>query len=106
MENLVNLYFDCWNSHNINDLKKLFDKSVILEDWENTFNGIDEVVQENNNLFKNFPTIRAVIADLGISDERVFAKIKVYLNGDDVIDVIDVFEFKDNKIVNIKAYKG
>ena len=36
----------------------------------------------------------------------VFTKIKVYLNGDDVIDVIDVFEFKNNKIINIKAYKG
>ena len=106
MKSIVNLYFDYWNNHNIDDLRRLFDDSVILEDWENSFVGIEEVLQENNNIFKNFPKVRALITDLGLSENNAFAKIKVFLEEDNVIDVIDTFEFKNDKIIKIKAYKG
>jgi hypothetical protein len=106
MKSIVNLYFDYWNNHNIDDLRRLFDDSVILEDWENSFVGIEEVLQENNNIFKNFPKVRALITDLGFSENNAFAKIKVFLEEDNVIDVIDTFEFKNDKIIKIKAYKG
>ncbi len=106
MKTIVNLYFEYWNNHSTPDLRKLFDNEIVLEDWENTFSGIEDVIQENENIFTNFPKVNATISDLALSEKSVFAKIKVILNEENTIDVIDIFEFKDNKIIKIKAFKG
>ena len=106
MKTIVNLYFEYWNNHSIGDLRKLFDNEIVLEDWENTFSGIEEVIQENENIFTNFPKVHATISDLALNEKSVYTKIKVFLNEDNTIDVIDIFEFKDDKIIKIKAFKG
>lgn len=106
MISIVNLYFNYWNQHSTKDLRNLFDNSVVLEDWENKFVGVEEVIQENKNIFENFPNINATIIDLGISDKIAYAKIKVFLDSKNEIDVVDTFDFKENKITGIKAYKG
>ena len=33
MKRNANQYFTAWNNHDLNALRKLFDKKIILKDW-------------------------------------------------------------------------
>lgn len=102
---IENKYFEYWNEHNVVKLKDLFKDDIQLIDWDNKFIGIDEVIYENVNIFNNFPNIKAEIIDIGNCDNKVFVEIKVLLNNEESIDVIDVIEIEDGLIKKIKAYK-
>tara|TARA_A100001015_G_scaffold319538_1_gene442735 strand:- start:1875 stop:2192 length:318 start_codon:yes stop_codon:yes gene_type:complete len=102
---IENKYFEYWNEHNVVKLKDLFKDDIQLIDWDNKFIGIDEVINENVNIFTNFPNIKAEIIDIGNCDNKVFVEIKVLLNNEESIDVIDVIEIEDGLIKKIKAYK-
>ena len=62
---IENKYFEYWNEHNVVKLKDLFKDDIQLIDWDNKFIGIDEVINENVNIFNNFPNIKAEIIDIG-----------------------------------------
>ena len=53
--------------------KKTFDNEIVLEDWKIRF-PIEEVIQENENIFTNFPKVHATISDLALNEKSVYKK--------------------------------
>jgi len=105
MEALVIKYFKFWNSHDIDGLKTMFLHDVELQDWENSFVGIENVLNENKNIFNNFPKIKAEIIDIGVSKNKVMAQIVVNLDEYETLDIVDVITIDSGQIKSIVAYK-
>ena len=103
-------YFDAWNNQNINHLSFLFDKDVVLQDWDITATGKEDVVKANQNIFDSVSSISAEVQDIGYNDNKVYAEllIKVVIDSsnEDTIKVLDVITINDNSnITKISAYK-
>ena len=80
--NLVNKYFEKWNSKSITELSLLFSDDIILRDWNIRVIGYNEVVKANLNIFKEVPDIKAEILKLHLSEntKTVTAELLIYLN--------------------------
>ena len=103
-------YFDAWNNQNINHLSFLFDKDVVLQDWDITATGKENVVKANQNIFDSVSNISAEVQDIGYNDNKVYAelliKVVVDSSNEDTIKVLDVITVNDNSnITKISAYK-
>ena len=48
----------------------MFSDDVELQDWENNFVGIENVLNENKNIFSTFPKIKAEIVDIASSKKN------------------------------------
>ena len=105
MKEIANNYFAAWNDHDLHSLKVLFDEKIILKDWDIYEVGIEAVLNANSNIFQNFPNIKVEVFDMSVSQKKLMAEIKVFINEEKSIDVIDVFEFEQDLIKKIKAFK-
>ena len=109
MNQLINLahdYFTAWNTNDVEKLKPMFHNDIVLIDWDVSVAGFDKVILTNQNIFKAVPGISAEILNIVIGDDIAIAQLKVHINENEVIDVVDVLTFTDNKISAIRAYKG
>ena len=100
---LTEQYFKCFQEKDINGLRELYDENVKLKDWGVEDEGIENMINANADLFK-------------LNYELNVHKIVVFKNttyntisidfGAEKIEIIDVIEFSDNKIISVRAYKG
>ena len=105
MKKIASNYFVAWNDHDLNKLKLLFDEKIVLKDWDIYAVGIDDVLNANSNIFKNVPEIKLEVLDMAVYQKKVFAEIKVLISEEESIDVVDILEFENDLIRNIKAFK-
>ena len=105
MKKIASNYFVAWNDHDLHRLNLLFDEKIVLKDWDIYAVGIDDVLNANLNIFKNVPDIKVEVLDMAVYEKKVFAEIKVFINHEENIEVVDVLEFENDLIVKIKAYK-
>ena len=98
-------YFTAWNEHDLVGLRNLFDKKIVLKDWDICEVGIENVLKANSNIFETVPNIKVDVIDMAISKTKIMAEIKVLINKEESIDVIDVLEIENDLIKNIKAFK-
>ena len=105
MESIARNYFEFWNNHDLDNLKKMFSDDVELQDWENNFFGIENVLNENKNIFSTFPKIKAEIVDIASSKKKLMVQIVVFLDDNETLNVVDVITIHSGLITNIKAYK-
>ena len=105
MEEIANQYFTAWNNQDLSELRNLFDKNIVLKDWDIHEFGIENVLKANSNIFKNFPSIEIEILSMAISSKKVMCEIKVLINEKETIDVVDILEIENNLIQSIKAFK-
>ena len=105
MMKIANNYFAAWNDHDLHRLKLLFDKKIVLKDWDINEVGIEDVLNANSNIFKNFHNIKVEVLDMAVSQKKVMAEIKVFINKEESIDVVDILEFEQDLIKKIKAFK-
>ena len=105
MKKIANDYFAAWNKHDLHSLKVLFDEKIVLKDWEIHEVGIENVLNANSNIFQNVPDIKVVVLGMAISKKKVMAEIKVLINEEESIDVVDILEFENDLIKQIKAFK-
>tara|TARA_X000000950_G_scaffold211750_1_gene254736 strand:- start:268 stop:645 length:378 start_codon:yes stop_codon:yes gene_type:complete len=105
MKKIANDYFAAWNKHDLHSLKVLFDEKIVLKDWEIHEVGIENVLNANSNIFQNVPNIKVVVLGMAISKKKVMAEIKVLINEEESIDVVDILEFENDLIKQIKAFK-
>ena len=69
--------------------------------------GIESVIKANLNIFQNVNTINACPQNIISENNFVFAELKIIINGDEELKVVDIIEFnKKGKIISIKAFKG
>jgi hypothetical protein len=103
---IANEYFDAWNSQSSEQLSKLFDVDVKLVDWNVQVKGRNEVVNANENIWKDVPDINATVIDIGISHaNRVYCHIIIKSEKENLnISVIDVLSIRNNKIYRVDAY--
>lgn len=106
MQKILEQYFTAWNAKDLEKLSLLFDEKVSLEDWDNSAFGIKNVLDLNKTIFETEPEIHANVINTICGQSVCFAQLKVKINFDNYIDVIDVFTFSGSKINSIRAYKG
>ena len=105
MEEIANQYFTSWNKQDLDELRNLFDKNIVLKDWDIHEFGIENVLNANSNIFKNVPEIKLEVLDMAVYQKKVFAEIKVLISEKESIDVVDILEFENDLIRKIKAFK-
>jgi len=100
-------YFKTFSEKNINGLREMFDDKVTLRDWDINKQGIESVLKANLNIFQNVKSIDAIPQNIISENNFVFAELKIIVNGDEELKVVDMIEFnKKGKIISIKAFKG
>ena len=100
-------YFTIFSEKNIDGLREMFDDNVTLRDWDIDKKGIESVLKANLNIFQNVNTINAIPQNIISENNCVFAELKIVVNDNDELKVVDVIEFnKKGKIISIKAFKG
>ena len=100
-------YFKTFSEKNIDGLREMFDDNVTLRDWDIDKKGIENVLNANLNIFQNVKTINAIPQNIISENNFVFAELKIVINDDDELKVVDLIEFnKKGKIISIKAFKG
>ena len=100
-------YFKTFSEKNIDGLREMFDDNVTLRDWDIDKKGIENVLKANLNIFQNVKTINAIPQNIISENNFVFAELKIVINDDDELKVVDLIEFnKKGKIILIKAFKG
>jgi hypothetical protein len=97
-------YFEYLNNKKIDSVKSMYTDEIILQDWVGSWNGIDEVINANEELLKN--NFKINIINIKQIDDKTFNEIEIQFDNEK-IHVMDVITFNDdNKIVSIRAYKG
>ena len=96
-------YFDLFNQKDIKGLGSLYHQDVRLKDWEGEWNGRENVLNTNSELFKLNFDLRVQHTD--IIGNKSYNKITIQI-GDDLIHVMDVITFENFNIIDITAYKG
>ena len=107
--NLINIakeYFNLFELKDIDNLKKLFDKHISLQDLEINVEGLDNVIEKNIEIFTELDDFELTVNQIYLIDNIIFAEIDI-ITGDVKMSVLDKIEFNDNyKIQKITAYKG
>jgi len=107
IEDIALSYFKKFSEKNIDGLRELFDDNVTLRDWDIDKKGIESVLKANLNIFQNVKTINAIPQNIISENHFVFAELKIVVNDDEELKVVDLIEFnKKGKIISIKAFKG
>ena len=105
MKLIVDRYFSAWNERDLGALRNLFDKDIVLKDWDVHEVGIENVLQANTNIFKAFPLAKIDIISIATNSKKIMCEIKVVLNERESIDVVDILNIENNLIKDIKAFK-
>mgnify|MGYP001462137315 CR=1 FL=1 len=109
-ENLKDIalsYFKTFSEKNIDGLREMFDDNVTLRDWDIDKKGIESVLNANLNIFQSVQTINAIPRNIISENNFVFAELKIVVNNDEELKVVDLIEFnKKGNIISIKAFKG
>ena len=105
INDLLLQYFQSYNRKDIKSLETLLSKEVALIDWENDINGRELVLELASKTFSSFPFLEVEIKNVFFADNIAFSEICVHLNEKTSLDVVDVFDIKNDKIVQIRAYR-
>ena len=104
---IAQLYFDYWNKRDLSGLMSIFSKDIVLKDWEGSHQGSLAVLDANSKIFKHHPDIKLKVIDIAFTNDnhKIMAELEIYLDKELRIDVVDIISFKNDKIIDIKAYK-
>ena len=103
-------YFELFGNYDLKGLKDMYDTNIHLIDWNGEWNGLESVLQMNENLFKETPIIK--ILEIVQSDkevgsiQRTYCKIQIEIN-DITLKVMDIIDWNDNHTISkIEAFNG
>jgi hypothetical protein len=100
------LYIKAFGEKDLSSLETMFADNVILIDWDGMLVGKENVLAFNQTLFSQLGNIQVDIDKVAIGHETVMLEIKVILDSNTKIPVVDIIDFdQDNKIKQIRAYK-
>lgn len=115
-------YFQAFADKNIEILTEMFTDDIILIDWNNTFTGKDQVVNEVQGIFANFKTIKLEVTDIFSSlniinadrgettvsipkDDSFACEIVIVFDDLEPLYIMDLIEFDDEgRIKKLTAY--
>ena len=100
------IYFDAFSDKDLDKLSEVYSEDVVLTDWDIHFEGKNDVLEANKNLFDSLDSINIKVTNIGQNEHNVFAEIDILINDDLLLHVVDVLSFNsDSKIKSIRAYK-
>ncbi len=115
-------YFQAFADKNIEVLTEMFTDDIILIDWNNTFTGKDQVVNEVQGIFANFKTIKLEVTDIFSSlniinadrgettvsipkDDSFACEIVIVFDDLEPLYIMDLIEFdNEGRIKKLTAY--
>lgn len=115
-------YFQAFADKNIEILTEMFTDDIILIDWNNTFTGKDQVVNEVQGIFANFKIIKLEVTDIFSSlniinadrgettvsipkDDSFACEIVIVFDDLEPLYIMDLIEFDDEgRIKKLTAY--
>ena len=115
-------YFQAFADKNIEVLTEMFTDDIILIDWNNTFTGKDQVVNEVQGIFANFKIIKLEVTDIFSSlniinadrgettvsipkDDSFACEIVIVFDDLEPLYIMDLIEFDDEgRIKKLTAY--
>lgn len=115
-------YFQAFADKNIEVLTEMFTDDIVLIDWNNTFTGKDQVVNEVQGIFANFKTIELEVTDIFSSlniinadrgettvsipkDDSFACEIVIVFDDLEPLYIMDLIEFDDEgRIKKLTAY--
>jgi len=104
---LIKNYFLFFSKKNLDGLKKIFHKNIILKDWEGTYKGLTAVIKKNSDIFQNCKKVKIKIINIIKKNNLFCVQLKIFTNlNSKPIDVIDLITINNNKIKKIEAYKS
>ena len=106
--NLINIakeYFNLFELKDIDNLKKLFDKHISLQDWEINVEGLDNVIEKNIEIFTELDDFELTVNQIYLIDNIIFAEIDI-ITGDVKMSVLDKIEFNHKQIKGVTRQFG
>ena len=115
-------YFQAFADKDIEVLSEMFTDDIILIDWNNTFTGKDQVVNEVKGIFTNFKTISLEVTDIFSSlniinadrgettvsipkDDSFACEIVIVFDDLEPLYIMDLIEFdSEGRIKKLTAY--
>ena len=115
-------YFQAFADKNIEVLTEMFTDDIVLIDWNNTFTGKDQVVNEVQGIFANFKTIKLEVTDIFSSlniinadrgettvsipkDDSFACEIVIVFDDLEPLYIMDLIEFdNEGRIKKLTAY--
>ncbi len=115
-------YFQAFADKNIEVLTEMFTDDIILIDWNNTFTGKDQVINEVQGIFANFKTIKLEVTDIFSSlniinadrgettvsipkDDSFACEIVIVFDDLEPLYIMDLIEFdNEGRINKLTAY--
>lgn len=100
-------YFEAFSHKDIRAVSSMFERDVILTDWEITAFGKEEVVKANQRIFDGVDTIYVTPKNIYLDGQVIIAELKILVNGSDELKVVDIIHFNPRgEITRIEAFKG
>ena len=100
-------YLKRYAEKDLEGISEMFDDEIVLRDWNIVVHGKSNALMETR---KNFDSVRSILIDplfLYENQNSIAAELKITLNGNDELHVVDVITFNaSGKIQSIRAYKG
>lgn len=100
-------YFLAFAKKDIQSLARIFDQGIILTDWDNQANGIEEVLLIYEKIFSHMKNFDMKIINVCAEESIVITELMLKIEGRDSLKIVDVIKFTElGKIKSISAYKG
>lgn len=104
-KDIARIYFKAWNLQDLEQLSELFTNDVTLIDWDQNVVGKVEVITATREIFEKFPAIEIEIIDLYDAGKVIIAELRILLNSEASLRVIDLITISNGKILKIDAFK-
>ena len=105
MNNLIIKYLELWNNKDLSGLSSIFHRNIVIKDWENHSEGLEEALNANSQIFSDCPDIQAMVTDSSHNGNTAFLQLKIQIDKQQFINVVDVVTIEKGKITKIYAYR-
>jgi hypothetical protein len=106
LKQLATRYFETFSRKDLDSLAGMFTANATLRDWNGSAEGKTDVLAANKNIFDSVDTIVVTPLSLYQDGNTVAAEIEVLINSEEKLLVVDIITFENNKISDLRAYKG
>ena len=110
MREKVKKYFDAFSSKDVAALEEMYHDDISLRDWLSSATGKKGVIESNKRLFNACSSVSVKLKHLIAHSHKAACEIDINLihndGTEDKLLVVDIIEFEDDKVKEIRAYLG
>jgi len=100
-------YLKCYENKDLESISSMFSEDITLRDWKISVSGYEKALAETSKNFKNAESLSISILNIMENDHSVSAELKIVVNNEEVLYVVDVLTFNDEGLISsIRAYLG